>query len=64
LIEQDRTVEHTDIRATTLPKVSLAMSPGTSSAAGKVVHAPSRSTDAFSASRDFNAAIVDCARLS
>ena len=44
--------------------VSLAISPGTISAAGKVAHAPSRRTDAFSASRDFNAAIVDCARLS
>ena len=40
------------------------MSPGTSSAAGTVFHAPSRRTEAFSASRDFSAARVAWARLS
>jgi hypothetical protein len=40
------------------------MSPGTSSAAGTVAHAPSRHTDAFRAKRDLKAASVAWARLS
>ena len=50
--------------ATTPPSESFTTSPGTSSAAGTVFHAPSRRTDAFSASRDFSAARVAWARLS
>ena len=50
--------------ATTPPSDSFTTSPGTSSAAGMVFHAPSRRTDAFSASRDFSAARVAWARLS
>ena len=50
--------------ATTAPRESFTISPGTSSAAGTVFHAPSRRTDAFSASRDFSAARVAWARLS
>ena len=50
--------------ATTPPSESFTTSPGTSSAAGMVFHAPSRRTDAFSASRDFSAARVAWARLS
>ena len=50
--------------ATTPPSESFTTSPGTSSAAGTVFHAPSRRTDAFSASRDFSAVRVAWARLS
>ena len=50
--------------ATTAPSESFTTSPGTSSTAGMVFHAPSRRTDAFRASRDFSAARVACARLS
>ena len=50
--------------ATTPPSESFTTSPGTSSAACMVFHAPSRRTDAFSASRDFSAARVAWARLS
>jgi hypothetical protein len=50
--------------ATIPPSDNLTISPGTSSAAGTVRHAPSRRTDAFSASRDFKAARVAWARLS
>ena len=50
--------------ATTAPSESFTRSPGTRSAAGTVFHAPSRLTEAVSASRDFNAASVAWARLS
>ena len=50
--------------ATTPPSESFTTSPGTSSAAGTVVQAPSRRTDALSASRDFSAARVAWARPS
>ena len=64
LIEQDRTFRIRTSAATTVPSESLTMSPGTSSAAGKIIHSPSRRTEAFRASLDFSAAIVDWARLS
>jgi hypothetical protein len=50
--------------ATTPPSESLTTSPLTRSAAGTIDHIPSRSTEAFMARRDFNAASVACARLS
>ena len=50
--------------ATTPPSDSFTTSPGASSAAGTVFHAPSRRTDALSASRDFSAVSVAWARLS
>src|ERR1700729_1434041 len=50
--------------ATTAPSESFTTSPGTTSVAGTVFHAPSRWTEAVSASRDFNAASVAWARLS
>jgi hypothetical protein len=50
--------------ATTAPSDSFTMSPTTSWVAGTVVQALSRLTEAFSASRDFSAARVACARPS
>jgi hypothetical protein len=49
--------------ATVMPGDSFTMSPGAKSA-GMAIHAPSRRTDADSASRDFSALTVACARPS
>jgi len=49
--------------ATTPPSDSFTISPETSAAAGRVFHAPSRLTAAFSARRDVSAASVAWARL-